>query len=163
MYTVLVDMSFDHVSPVHPGACHSLVGPRVADAKSVGQTCSSAPLSTRILAFPSLDALTANIQNQSHCLQLLQQLQLEVCFFGLSSPSCTGPLAFPLSCPSYSFTFMHFTCQMSIGADVSWAMCRPRSLARVHARVGKTHDLPREPLSGDHGKLLMRVPSTVAT
>ena len=42
------------------------VGPRrAADAKSVGHTYSSAPLSTRILAFRPLEALTANTQNES--------------------------------------------------------------------------------------------------
>ena len=60
-------------------------------------------------------------------------------------------------------------CRMSIGADVSGPMCRPKSsyvlcarvstLARTHARLRKSHDLPREQLSGDHGNLVSYVPS----
>ena len=37
------------------------------------------------------------------------------------------------------------------------------TLVRMHARFGNTHDLPRGPLSGGHGKLLVRVPSRAAT
>ena len=56
-------MNFDHVTLciVEYTAC----GPReVDDAKSVRQTCSSAPLSTRIRAFRPLDASIANIQKE---------------------------------------------------------------------------------------------------
>ena len=63
-----------------------MAGPRgVADAKFVGHTCASAPLSTRIRAFRPLDTITANIRTSlrsrqmngfESLLQLLGLLQL---------------------------------------------------------------------------------------
>ena len=52
------------------------------------------------------------------------------------------------------------TCQGSCAAQGHHRFSVPAStLAREHARLGKTHDLPRETLSGDHGRLLARAPS----
>ena len=70
--------------------------------------------------------------------------------------------------PLLPFPFMPFTCSISIGTDVSGSCAAqghhrfsvPAStLARKHARLGKTHDLQREQFSGNHGRLLARVPS----
>ena len=69
-----------------------------------------------------------------------------------------------LYCTSNPFSFLPFSCPTSLGADVSGATRRRISvpvstLAQTHARFGKTRDLPRQPFSGDHGKLLVRIPS----
>ena len=51
------------------------------------------------------------------------------------------------------------TCQRSCAAQGHHRFSVPASaVARRHARLGKTHDLPG-PLSGDHGTLLVRAPS----
>ena len=71
-------MSFNRVS-LRIVVCAPLVGPRrAADAKSVGQTCSSAPLSTRIPAFRSLEALTANTQIESSFDQINKKKNLPI-------------------------------------------------------------------------------------
>ena len=55
------------------------------------------------------------------------------------------------------------TCQGSCGSQDNHKFSVPPSaLARKHARLGKPHDLSREPLSGDHGRLPARS-ITVAT
>ena len=73
-----------------------------------------------------------------------------------------------LSCPCYPFPSClslaqypsALTCPGSCAAQGHHRFTVPAStLGRKHARLGKTHDLPREPLSGDHGKLVARVPS----
>ena len=154
---------------------------------AVGHTCSPAPLSTRIRAFRPLDALTANIQIESSLsswrfaslvLGLLPALGF------LVSPLATAPTLASkrrIVCPRVSFRFtvvflalttlslraFHLpknpsalTCQGSCAAQSHHRFSVPAStLARKHARLGKTHDLPREPLSGDHGRLLARAPS----
>ena len=84
----------------------------------------------------------------------------------LSCP-CLSP-CLSLSCPSYPFPSCHslvhcpsaLTCQGSCAAQGHHRFSVPAStFARKHARLGKTHDLPREPLSGDHGKLPAPFPS----
>ena len=164
-----------------------MASPRgVADAKFVRHTCSPAPLSTRIRAFRPLDALTANIQYESSLsswrFASLVLVLLPTLGF-LVSPLATVPalaskirIVCPcflsvhccLSCPYYPFPSCLSLAQKSICTDMSGSCAAqghhrfsvPAStLARKHARLGKTHDLPREPLSGDHGRLLARAPS----
>ena len=64
--------------------------------------------------------------------------------------SCLSPAQYPSA----------LTCQESCAAQGHHRFSVPAStLARKHARLGKTHELRREPLSGDQGWLLARVPS----
>ena len=87
----------------------------------------------------------------NHC--VLLTLAISPCL-SLSCPSYTFPSCLSLAqCPSA------VTCQGSCAAQGHHKFSVPAStLARKHARLGKTHDLPREPLSGDHGRLRARVP-----
>ena len=73
----------------------------------------------------------------------------------LSRPSYPLPSCLSLArCPSA------LTCQGPCAAQGRHKISVPVSiLKRMHTKFGKTHDVRQEPCSGDHGKLLMRVPS----
>ena len=86
----------------------------------------------------------------------------------LSHHRCLSRLCFS-PCLSLSYPFLShpslarrpsvFTCHEPCAAQGRQRFFVPVStLAREYARFGLSHDLPKERLSGDHGKLLARVP-----
>ena len=65
-----------------------------------------------------------------------------------------------LVCPSLALCPSAPTCLESCAAKDQRRFCVPVStIARTHARLGRSRDFPREPLSRDHGKLLASVAS----
>ena len=108
-------------------------------------------------AFRPLGALTANIQNESFAparrMTLIHCCNCWDCCSWRSAPlvlllllaqgflvsTLATALTSTLSCPCCPFSSCPFTCPISIGADVSGVVCRPRSsqvlCASVHSRT----------------------------
>ena len=115
-----------------------------------------------LLLLPTLSFLVSPLVNVPHSPQNRNRLSDSL----LSFLPLPFSLPFPFL-PFLPFPFVPFTCPMSAltcqgscAAQGHHRFSVPAStLARKHARLGKTHGLPREPLSGDHGRLLARVPS----
>ena len=131
------------LKPLQPEVCLLDLPPASCTGLSCDPTCHS----------------THTRQQNRNCLSFASPLSLLPLpfspFLSLSSLSYLSPW-----CPSLLRCPSAPTCLESCVAQDRRRFPVPVStLARTHARLGRSHDLPREPRSRDQGKLLVRVPS----